>query len=137
MKDELDFDKWESAIGKLILSCSRVEFELLRLYEKWLPSRKYHKDSYIDRFDKAIGVANRSLNQGSDVADLLIAMKKYAKLRHMVAHNPIHYSSSEDAWFIFDLKSGESAINISNLEQEAKLAGALSTRLCILLRVNV
>ena len=63
MDDELDFEKWEAAIGKLILACSRVEYELIRLYEKWLPDRVYHKDAYLSRFDKSIGVARRSLKK--------------------------------------------------------------------------
>lgn len=137
MEKELNFNKWESAIGRLILSCSRVEYELIRLYEKWLPNRTYHSDSYLSRYDKAIGVAKESLNQGEQIASMLIQMRKFAHLRHMVAHNPIHYSTETETWHIFDLKDNKDSIDLQSLLDVSEKIYKLSTLLSYLLRVNI
>lgn len=137
MEDELDFEKWESAIGKLILACSRVEYELIRLYEKWLPDRTYHEDDYLSRFDKAIGVAKRSLENGDNISELLIHMKKAANFRHLVAHNPIHYSSETDDFHIFDLKNNEDSVCVNELLSIAESVGIISIELTVQLRINV
>ena len=53
MNKELELEKWQAAIGKLIMACSRVEYELMRFYGTKLPERSYYDDSYFDRFDKS------------------------------------------------------------------------------------
>lgn len=137
MEEELDFDKWEAAIGKIILACSRVEYELSRLYEKWMPGRNYHSDDYLGRFDKSIGVAKKSLPEGGAIAEKLIEMKGYARYRHLVAHNPIHYSSDTDSWHIFDLKDEKSEVDLNDLIELSNKAYETSIDLSALLRVNV
>ena len=137
MDDELDFEKWEAAIGKLILACSRVEYELIRLYEKWLPDRVYHKDAYLSRFDKSIGVARRSLKNGDTISELLVHMKKAANIRHLIAHNPIHYSSETNDFHIFDLKNNENSVCINELLSISESVGIISTELAVQLRINV
>lgn len=137
MDDELNFEKWEAAIGKLILACSRVEYELIRLYEKWLPDRSYHDDAYLSRFDNSIGVARRSLENGDSISELLIRMKKAAKIRHLIAHNPIHYSSETDDFHIFDLKNKDGSVCINDLLLIAESVGITSTELSVQLRINI
>ena len=137
VSNDLDLEEWESAIGKLILACSRVEYELIRLYEKWLPTRVYHKDSYFDRIDKAIGVAKRSLSNGDEIVKFLIEMRKFSEYRHMVAHNPVHYSNETGSWHIFDLKSNSISTCIDGLSSISKDAYIVSVKLAVLLRVNV
>lgn len=132
-----DLDKWEIAIGKLILSCSRVEYEIIRLYEKWLPNRSYHSDDYFGRFDKAIGVAKTKLENGQEISEKLVEMRKYAKFRHLIAHNPVHYSNESEEWEIFDLKNEEESVNFSCLVTITQEIYELSVKLAVLLRVNV
>jgi hypothetical protein len=136
-EQEFDFERWEAAIGKVVLACARVEYELIGLYEKWMPDRIYHDDSYEGRYDKAIGVARSSLPKGNEIATNLIEMKKYARYRHLVAHNPIHYSSESDTWKIFDLKNNEIEVSLSELEEISGKAYKLSVQTAVLLRVNV
>ncbi|MGI1668867.1 MAG: hypothetical protein K6L74_00945 [Neptuniibacter sp.] len=143
--DELDFEKWEALIGKIILACTKVEYELTRLYEVCLPNRDFHKDDYSGRFDKAIGVAKSRLKNGDVIANMLIEMKKYSKIRHMVAHNPIHYLSQEERkmvsdgceFGILDAKKGGEVVTIKSIEKDATNASNLSNALCSELRINV
>lgn len=137
IEQDLKFEKWESAIGKLVLACSRVEYELIRLYEKHLPGRDYHKDGYESRFDKSIGVAKSRLECGDRIAEALIVMKKAAHYRHLVAHNPIHYSSETDNWHIFDLKNNEISICLDELIGLSKNISKHSIALSADLRINV
>ncbi|MFV1874036.1 MAG: hypothetical protein ACMZ64_12010 [Oleiphilus sp.] len=137
MNDELDFEKWEAAIGKLILACSRVEYELMRLYDKWLPDRVYHEDAYLSRFDKSIGVAKQSLTNGYMIAELLVQMKRAANIRHLVAHNPIHYSSETDSFHIFDLKTNKDSVCLNDLLSISESVGNISIDLACQLRINV
>ncbi len=137
MDEDLDFDKWESSIGKIILSCSRVEYELSRLYEKWMPDRNFYYDDYLSRFDKSIGVAKKSLKNGDEIASKLIEMKAFSRYRHLVAHNPIHYSSNTESWHIFDLKNEIIEVDLSDLEKIAQESWKISIDLSVMLRVNV
>ena len=137
MEDELDFEKWESAIGKLILSCSRVEYELMRLYQKHIPEREYHSDSYESRFDKSIGFAKKTLKNGNVIAAMLVEMKKVASYRHLVAHNPVHYSSYTDTWHIFDLKNNTDSVSLNELLELSKSVNNLSISLAAELRINI
>ncbi len=137
MDEELNFDKWESSIGKVILASSRVEYELSRLYEKWMPDRSYYSDDYLSRFDKSIGVAKQSLKNGDGIASKLIEMKVFAKYRHLVAHNPIHYSSDTESWHIFDMKDETVVVDLMDLEDIARQAYSLSIELSVMLRVHV
>jgi len=137
MAEDLDFEKWEVAIGKLILACSRVEYEISRLYEKWMPTRNYHADSYLGRYDKAIGVANTSLNRGDLIAERLVEMKKFAEYRHIVAHNPIHYSDETDSWYIFDSKGQKPEVNLNDLISLSARASEVAIYLAVLLRIHV
>lgn len=137
MEKELDFEKWEAAIGKIILACSRVEYELSRLYEKWMPDRDYHSDSYLCRYDKAIGVAKESLRESSPIVEKLIEMKRFSRYRHLVAHNPIHYSSKTNSWHIFDLKDEKSEVDLNDLIGISQKIYEVSIDLAVLLRVNV
>jgi hypothetical protein len=140
MNDEVDFQKWECSIGKLILACSRVEYEIMRLYEKWMPNRNYYDDTYEKHFDTSIGVVKDNIQNGEKIADMLISMKQFAAKRHLVAHNPIHYSSASPEageFFIFDLKGNELRLSLKELEQDSYEAYCLSIDLCYQLRVNV
>jgi hypothetical protein len=137
MNEEINFDKWESSIGRIILSCSRVEYELSRLYEKWMPDRSYYSDDYLSRFDKSIGVAKQSLKNGDNIGRKLIEMKAFSKYRHLVAHNPIHYSSDTGLWHIFDMKDEKIEVDLNDLENIASKAYKTSIDLSVMLRVNV
>lgn len=137
MSEDLDFCKWESAVGKLILSCSRVEYELMRLYEKHYPEKNYHTDSYEKRFDKSIGFARNHLRDGEEVANMLVNMKQVAFYRHLVAHNPIHYSSVTDNWHIFDLKTNKDSVSLDELVKLSKAVDEFSINLATKLRINV
>ena len=137
MNNELDFNKIEAAIGKMVLACSRVEYELIRLYEKYLPERDYHRDSYFDRYKKAISVANATLTNGDIIAQKLTEMKTIAGYRHLVAHNPVHYSNETGTWHIFDLKNNKKSESLNNLGALSVAANKLSRELSVLLRVNV
>jgi hypothetical protein len=137
MDEELDFDKWESSIGKIILACSRVEYELSRLYEKWMLDRSYYSDDYLSRYDKSIGVAKQSLRNGCDIGRKLIEMKAFSKYRHLVAHNPIHCSSDTESWHIFDMKDEKVEVDLNDLEEIARQAYKTSIDLSVMLRVYV
>lgn len=137
MEEKLNFELWEAAIGKLILACSRVEYEMIRLYEKRIPEVLYHRDSYLNRFDRAIKIAKASLDNGDEISGKLAEMKKFAEYRHLVAHNPIHYSNETDSWHIFDLKNNSKSVQINDLCEIAEEAKSLSIELCVLLRCNV
>ena len=134
-KNELDFEKWQMAIGKLIMACSRVEFELLRFYQLRLPERSYLDDSYLDRFDKAIGVSKIVFDSEIGVVQGLIKIRKIASYRHMVAHNPVHYSSETDEWHIFDLKSGKYSVTLNDLVSISQEAELTSIRVASALRI--
>jgi hypothetical protein len=133
---ELDFEKWQMAIGRLIMACSRVEFELLRFYQQRLPERSYLDDSYLDRFDKAIGVSKRLFDSKTGIAEGLIEKRKIANYRHMVAHNPVHYSNDTDTWHIFDLKNGKDSVTLNDLVSISKEAELTSIRVAGALRVH-
>ncbi len=137
IEHDLKFDQWEAAIGKLVLACSRVEYEMIRLYEKHMPDRDFHSDGYESRFDKSIGVAKARFDDGERIAVALIHMKKIASYRHMVAHNPIHYSPETDNWHIFDLKRNEDSISLDELVELSKNVSRHSIALSADLRINV
>lgn len=137
MNDELDFNKIEASIGKMVLACSRVEYELIRLYEKYLPERAYHRDSYFYRYNKAINIAKSSLTNGNMIATKLIKMKEFAEYRHLIAHNPVHYTNDTGTWHILDLKQNNKSVAINNLAALSEAANKLSIELSVLLRVNV
>ena len=44
MDDELDFERWESAVGKIVMSLSRVEGELLMKYQSHFSKTKYFNE---------------------------------------------------------------------------------------------
>lgn len=133
--NELDFEKWQVAIGKLIMACSRVEFELLRFYQLRLPERSYLDDSYLDRFDKAIGVSKKIFDSNMGITEGLIKIRKIANYRHMVAHNPVHYSSDTGTWHIFDLKNGKDSVTLNDLVSISNEAELTSIRVAGELRI--
>lgn len=135
-ENELDFEEWQMAIGKLVMACSRVEFELLRFYKLRLPERSYLDDSYLDRFDKAIGVSKKIFDSKMGITKGLIEIRKIANYRHMVAHNPIHYSSDTDTWHIFDLKNGKDSITLNELVSISKQAELSSIQIAGALRTH-
>lgn len=137
MTEILDFDKWEKLMGKLILSCARVEYELMRLYEFWLPNRKYYEDSYEDRYNKAIGITKEKLGENHTMIEEMIKMKSIALYRHIIAHNPIHFSNEFNEWRIFDLKTNSESINLLELETLANNAELNSIKLSANLRINI
>lgn len=145
MDNGVDFDRLEAAIGKLILACSRVEYELLRLYRSWMPSRDYFRDSYAKRYDRAIGEAKQKVGETHEMVEMLISMRKLSSLRHQVAHNPIHHVTSRDReshgisaeFAIFDQKGSEAPLSLDDLESQAADAYRLSVRLAVSLRTNV
>jgi hypothetical protein len=144
MEDELDFTRIEAAIGRLILACSRVEYELFRLYQKWIPKHDYFAEKYAKRYNRAIEIARNKLNSADDVVEMLVRMKELTRVRHIVAHNPVHYINAGERdelglhaeFAIVDQKGGQRALSISDMERYAreayrlsvKLAGALRTR---------
>ena len=137
MREELNFNEWESSIGKLILSYAQVEFELMRLYKIWIPDREYKDETYEERFKKAIGVAKDRLGSEHSTIEYLIKMKRFLPFRHLVAHNPIPYSNQDDDWYIFDLKNQKSKINLNELIKISNDLFFVSLRLCKELRINV
>ncbi|WP_350289030.1 hypothetical protein [uncultured Croceitalea sp.] len=134
--NEIDFEKWQMAIGKLIMACSRVEFELLRFYQLRLPERSYLEDSYLDRFDKAIGVSKKMFEPEIGITQGLIEIRKIAIYTHMVAHNPVHYSSETDNWCIFNLKNGKISVTLNDLVSISNDAEVLSIRVAGALRIH-
>ncbi len=132
---ELDFEVWQLAIGKLIMACSRVEYELLKFYELRLPERSYLNDSYLDRFDKAIGISKRIFDPKTGMVEGLIQMRKIAKYRHIVAHNPVHYSNDTGNWHIFDLKTEEDSVTLNDLVFISEEAELTSIRVAAGLRI--
>lgn len=137
MNNILDFEIWEKSIGEIILSCARVEYEMFRLYKLWIPDRNFHDDVYENRYDKAIGVAKEKLGESHSMINQLIKMKKTAKYRHMIAHNPIHFSNEYDDWRIFDLKTNTDSLGLLDLKKIAHEAEMNSIELSTNLRINV
>ena len=64
-------------------------------------------------------------------------MKKAANIRHLIAHNPIHYSSETDGFHIFDLKNNDNSVCINDLLSISESVGIISTELAVQLRMNV
>lgn len=52
MDDDLDFNRWESAVGKIVMSLSRVEGELLMKYQLHFSKTKYFKDTFNERISR-------------------------------------------------------------------------------------
>jgi len=145
MGDALDFDRYETAIGRLILACSRVEYELFRAYQEWLPSRSYFNDRYASRFDRVIESAQERVARPESLVEMLVGMRDLAAIRHLVAHNPIHHVATEDRhrfqtpmdFAVLDNKGGEQALSLEELEAFADKARSLSIRLAVSLRTQV
>ena len=137
MTEILDFDIWEKLMGKLILSCARVEYELMQLYKFWLPNRNYYEDSCENRYDKAIGVTKEKLGKNHPMIEEMIKMKSIALYRHIIAHNPIHFSNEHNEWRIFDLKTNSESLNLSELKKLANNAELNSIKLSANLRINI
>ena len=132
-----DFERWQFAIGKLIFSCARVEYEILKLYNKWLPKRDFHKDKFKQKYDVTIGIVKSKFGKEHELVMQLIEMKSYASIRHVVAHTPVHYSHEYYDWRFFDLKSNLISFNILELEKISKKAELDSIILSMNLRVNL
>lgn len=133
----MEFEKWESAIGRLVLSCSIVEFELLRLYEKYLSKRSFYDDSYLNRFDNSIGVVKREFLIGDEIAENLIEMRKMAEYRHLVAHNPVLYDKERECCYIQDQKNGNATIDLSEIIARADYFMILSGEIRFFLQTHV
>ena len=143
MDEDLDFEQWEAAIGKLLMAFARVEYELLQLYKAWLPMRDYFRDSFDQRFDKAIGACKRHLPGNNNVIGLLIKMKQWGRLRHLIAHNPIEAHVYEEggercvSFFIVDSKGSEERVSLADLRNTSLSAWRASVALAVELRINV
>tara|TARA_R100001230_G_C5494920_1_gene41126 strand:- start:59 stop:475 length:417 start_codon:yes stop_codon:yes gene_type:complete len=137
MSNQLNLESWKQLIGKLILSCTRVEYELFRLYKNWLPNRQFYDDTYEDKYNKSIGITKEKVGEHNELLEELIEMKKIAKYRHLVAHNPVHYCNKTSSWKIFDLKKEELSIDINDLKDITNRAESLSILLSKNLRIII
>lgn len=137
MSKELNLEEWQQQIGKLIMSCTRVEYELSRLYKIWLSNRNFSDDSYDEKYNKSIGISKLNIGEHHEMIQQLVEMKKIATHRHLVAHNPVHYSNESSTWRIFNLKSNKESIGLFELEVLAERAEILSLKLSANLRVLI
>lgn len=137
MSKELNLEEWQQQIGKLIMSCTRVEYELSRLYKIWLSNRNFSDDSYDEKYNKSIGISKLNIGEHHEMIQQLVEMKKIATHRHLVAHNPVHYSNESSTWRILNLKSNKESIGLFELEVLAERAEILSLKLSANLRVLI
>ena len=89
MDDELDFGRWESAVGKLVMSLSRIEGELLLKYEQKLSRTKYFKAEFKERLNKVEELYNSECGENQYASGLFEQIRLDTKFRNLVAHNPI------------------------------------------------
>jgi hypothetical protein len=137
MDDELDFDKWESAVGKIVMSLSRVEGELLMKYESHFSKTKYFKDSFKGRLNKIKELYNAECGK-SIASDLLfVQVSQATDYRNLVAHNPVYADITGEMlkFKISTLKQNGISIDLIELKEEAKRISSLCTDFSVLLRI--
>ncbi len=136
MDDELDFDRWASAVGKIVMSLSRVEGELLMKYETSLSKNRYFKDSFWQRLSKIRELYNTECGENSVADSLFEKILKATEYRNLVAHNPI-YADISGGLLKFEIstqKKDDISIDLVFLEKEAKRICLLCTEFSVLLR---
>lgn len=104
MDDELDFSRWESAVGKLVMSLSRIEGELLLKYELKLSRTKYFKADFKERLNKIEELYNSECGQNKNASDLFDQIRLDIKFRNLVAHNPI-FADTSGEYLVFKISA--------------------------------
>jgi hypothetical protein len=137
MDEELDFDRWEAAIGKIIISYARVEFELMSKYEEFLPEDNYFKDRFADRLKKIENLYNTECGKNAKASALFKKIKDQAKLRNLVAHNPVlaDVTNGVLTFKIYSARKPTVIYNVVELEQQAQSISNLCINFSVLLRV--
>lgn len=121
MENELDFGRWEAAIGKLILSLSRVEGELLLKYESHLSRTKYFNSTFAQRLNKVEELYNSECGKNENATAIFEDIRTIAKYRNLVAHNPIFADHSGDSFgfTIAAAKNKSIKLDIAELERKS------------------
>jgi len=120
MDDELDFSRWESAVGKLVMSLSRVEGELLLKYEQKLSRTKYFNADLRERLNKIEELYNSECGQNKYAYDLFNQIRSDTKFRNLVAHNPI-FADISGEYLAFKISAANNkSINLNLAELEEK-----------------
>ena len=137
MDDELDFDRWESAIGKIVMSLSRVEGELLMKYEQHFSKTKYFKDTLKERISRIHELYNAECGKNSQASSLFEQISKDIEYRNLVAHNPVYADTSGDflKFEISTLKKDGISVDLCEIEKQAKRIWSVCIDFTYLLRV--
>lgn len=136
MDDELDFDRWESAVGKIVMSLSRVEGELLMKYETHFSKTKYFKDSFKERISRVHDLYNAECGTNSTADSLFFQVSEDIEYRNLVAHNPIYADMGGEflKFKISTLKSEGISIDLIELERKAHRIWSTCLAFAVLLR---
>jgi hypothetical protein len=137
MDDELDFDRWESAVGKIVMSLSRIEGELLMKYESHLSKTKYFNDTFKERISRIHELYNAECGNNSTATSLFKQVSDDIEYRNLVAHNPVYADTTGDflKFEISTIKTDGISIDLSELECEAKRIWTSCIDLTYFLRV--
>ncbi len=120
MDDELDFGRWESAVGKLVMSLSRIEGELLLKYEQKLSRTKFFKAEFKDRLNKVEELYNSECGENRYASGLFEQIRLDTKFRNLVAHNPI-FADMSGEYLVFKITAANNkSINLNLAELEEK-----------------
>jgi hypothetical protein len=122
MDDELDFDRWESAIGKIVLSLSRVEGELLLKYEQSISRTKYFNATLSERLNKIEELYNDECGENDRASSFFEQIRKDIKFRNLVAHNPI-FADMSGEYLVFKITAANNksiSLNLVGIEKESK-----------------
>ncbi len=137
MDDELDFERWESAVGKIVMSLSRVEGELLIKYQSHFSKNKYFKDSFKERLARIQELYNNECGINLLATSLFEQVSDDIEYRNLVAHNPVYADMSGEflKFKVSTLKSDGISIDLPELECEAKRIWSSCIDFTVLLRV--
>jgi hypothetical protein len=137
MDDELDFERWESAVGKIVMSLSRIEGELLMKYETHYSKTKYFKDTFKERISRIHDLYNSECGESSQATILFQQVSEDVEYRNLVAHNPVYADASGDflKFEISTLKKDGISVDLKVLEYESKRIWSSCMDFAYLLRV--
>jgi hypothetical protein len=137
MDDELDFERWESAVGKIVMSLSRVEGELLMKYQSHFSKTKYFKDSLKERLSRIQELYNKECGNSFSATLSFKQVLDDIEYRNLVAHNPVYADTSGEflKFKVSTLKNDGISIDLPELECEAKRIWSSCVDFNVLLRV--
>lgn len=137
MNEELDFNRWELAVGKIVMSLSCVEGELLMKYQCYFSKTKYFDATFNERLSAIRNLYEQECGKCQSAAILFEGVSKATAYRNLVAHNPVYADVSGDVlkFNISIVKGAPISVDIDTLEKEAERIWSLCNDFSVLLRI--